>query len=440
MTSTHLSEFRKAVYQSFRRRSDTLVDLIDALTVAGHVESPVALSEESPFRRKFSAVYDALLNGEFEFDSLLHALIEYQPVDSHTIAGYVVYAVDTTPNERPEAETLPDRGALKGGKKDPVRYGHKYSWVGRLVQRNTSWVAPVDIERVSTDLTDSQVAAVQVAGLDQRDPRPKVLVADSRYDDHGFLGIFCKLKHCWALVRMRGNRVLFEQPELKEPGSKGAPRKHGPKFKLKQLPREPDRTQSFALGNQTVSVQAWQNLHFKKLALLVGTVLKIEFLKADGTPRYKRPIWLFWTGSENVALQDLCLMYLWRFAIEHLFRFLKQHLGLNSNRSPSLISTAQWMWLCALAYWQLLLLRDEGSHSRPAWHPRFKGDQPTTITPRQVQRSAFVFLVQLGTPATQPKLAGKGSGRQPGYQPARRKRYSIVRKTKKTPKQAALSP
>lgn len=416
------------------------MDLMDALTVAGHVDSPVALSEESPFRRKFSAVYDALRNGEFEFDSLLNALIEHQPAGSDTLAGYAVYAVDTTPNERQEAETLPDRGALKANKKDPVRYGHKYSWLGRLVQRNTSWVAPVDIERVSTDLTDSQVAAVQVAALDQRDPRPKVLVADSRYDDHGFLGIFSKLKNCWALVRTRGNRVLYEQPGPKEPGSKGAPRKHGPKFKLKQPSREPDRTQAFTLGNQTVSVQAWQGLHFKKLAVLVGTVLKIEFLKADGTPRYKRPIWLFWTGPEHVALQDLCLMYLWRFAIEHLFRFLKQHLGLNCNRSPNLASTAQWMWLCALAYWQLLLLREAGCHSRPAWHPRFNGDQPRAITPRQVQRSAFVFLLQLGTPASQPKPVGKGTGRQKGYHPAPRKRYSIVRKTKKVPKQAALSP
>jgi hypothetical protein len=34
--------------------------LIDALTVAGHVSSPVALSEEAPFRRKFSMVYDTL--------------------------------------------------------------------------------------------------------------------------------------------------------------------------------------------------------------------------------------------------------------------------------------------------------------------------------------------------------------------------------------------
>ncbi|MGA7608390.1 MAG: hypothetical protein WCA79_20955 [Anaerolineales bacterium] len=84
------------------------------------------------------------------------------------------------------------------------------------------------------------------------------------------------------------------------------------------------------MGKQKVRVRAWRDLHFKRLASLLRTVLCIEFLKENGTPRYKRPIWLFWTGSYDVTLQDLCHMYLWRFAkvvcsvtIEHLFRFLK---------------------------------------------------------------------------------------------------------------------
>jgi len=35
-------------------------DLVDALTVAGHADSPVALSEENPFRRKFSSIFETL--------------------------------------------------------------------------------------------------------------------------------------------------------------------------------------------------------------------------------------------------------------------------------------------------------------------------------------------------------------------------------------------
>lgn len=87
-----IQQFRKAVYQSISKRADSILDLVDALTVAGHVDSPVALSEETPFRRKFSSVYDALQHGEFDFDLLQQALLTFQPGDSEQIAGYEVYA------------------------------------------------------------------------------------------------------------------------------------------------------------------------------------------------------------------------------------------------------------------------------------------------------------------------------------------------------------
>ena len=96
-------------------------------------------------------------------------------------------------------------------------------------------------------------------------------------------------------------------------------------------------------------------------------------------------------------------MYLWRFAIEHMFRFLKQHMGLNASRSNNLVSTEQWMWLCALAYWQLLLMREEVADARPAWQPRFRDGQQKELTPGQVQRAALRYLLQLGTPAHSPR-------------------------------------
>jgi hypothetical protein len=95
-----LQQFRKAVYQSVRKRADGFFYLLDVLTVLGHVKSPVALSEEPPFQRKFSSIFDTLHEAEFDFDRLLQALYEHQPANSEQIAGYKVYALDTTPNER----------------------------------------------------------------------------------------------------------------------------------------------------------------------------------------------------------------------------------------------------------------------------------------------------------------------------------------------------
>jgi hypothetical protein len=435
-----LQQFRQTVYQSLIKRADAFFDLLDALTVACHVSSPVALSEETPFRRKFSSVFDTLLQGEFDFDELLSALYEHQPSDSEQIAGYEVYGLDTTPNERPEAETLEDRGSLKTQKDEPVRYGHKYSWLVRLVNWGTSWVAPVDVQRVATCLSDSQAGGVQVQELDRRNPKPKVVVSDSLYANHLFLAVFVALKNTFALVRLRSNMVFFGRPKPHPKGKRGAPAKHGPKFKLSSPSRPSDQSESFLLGEQTVTLQAWHGLHLKKLTGLVGTVLRIEFLRPDGTPRYKRPMWLFWSGPQTTPLQDLCRMYLWRFAIEHFFRFGKQHLGLNANQSTDPVSIDQWMWLCALAYWQLLLMRAEVDNVRPAWHPTPAASEPSKRTPGQVQRGALRFIVGMGTPARATRTAGKGKGRPKGYCPAPRKRFPVVKKAKSTPVQASANP
>jgi len=433
-----LSKFRDAVYQKACYRPDAILDLIDALTIAGQVSSPVAISESPLFRRKFSSIYDVMLEGEIEVEQVRDLLVACQPAESEMIAGYEVYAIDATPNERMAAETLPDRGALKAQQNEPVRYGHKYSWLVRLVQSGTSWVAPTDVQRINTKSTDTKLAAEQVQALARRNPRPKVITADSRYRDRHFLGIFAQLENTFALVRLQNNQKLSQVPVPKPKGSRGAPPKHGADFQLNAITRLPDASEEFFLSKQKVRVRAWHKLHFKRFASVVGTVVCVEFLKEDGTPRYKRPIWLFWTGSEDVMLQDLCRMYLWRFAIEHLFRFLKQHMGLNSNRSPDLVSTEKWMWLCALAYWQLLLMRNLVQPNRPAWHPRYKNGQMRPLTPAQVQRSALTYLLQSGTPARNTRPAGKGYGRQKGYRPASRPRYEVVFKTKKALKQPQI--
>lgn len=410
------------------------MDLVNALTIAGHVSSPVALSESPLFKRKFSSVYDALVFGDLG-EELRTVFSNSQDENWETIAGYEVHAVDATPNERMAAETLEDRGALKASQKEPVRYGHKYSWLVRLVQSGTSWAAPEDIERIGTETTDTKVAAQQVKDLAKRNEHPKVITADSRYRDKYFLGAFANLTNTYALVRLQNNQKLSQAPLPKLPGSRGAPSKHGADFQLTAIEREVDASETFFLGKQKVRVRVWNKLHFKRVPKVIGAVVCVEFLKEDDTPRYKRPLWLFWTGPEEVSPQDLCKMYLWRFAIEHLFRFLKQNLGLNSHRSSNLESLKHWMWVVALAYWQLLLMREAVQPNRPAWHPRKKDGQDKPLTPAQVQRSAQAFLLQSGISANKVRPAGKGRGRKKGYCPAPRKRFEVVFKTKKAQNQ-----
>jgi hypothetical protein len=186
-TPTFFQQFRQQLYQSLPKRADATLDFIDALTVAGHVASPVALSEESPFRRKFSSIYDVLSEGQLEPVPLHGLLTASQPVEAETMAGYEVYGLDATPDERPEAETLAERGLLKAQKNEPVRLGQKFSWLVRLVKPGTSGVAPWDVRRIKTSSNDNQTAAEQVKALDQQNSRLKVVVADSLYANQMFL-------------------------------------------------------------------------------------------------------------------------------------------------------------------------------------------------------------------------------------------------------------
>ena len=413
------------------------MDLVDALTSAPVVESPVGLSESPLFRREFSSVYDFLKSGRIVYWRLRQVLFRNQPEEAETIAGYEVYAVDCTKDPAPEAETLPDRGQSKKGRHAPIEVGHVYSWLVRLVARGTSWCMPLDIRRVPTESTDSQVGSEQVATLAaQESSRPKVVVADSLYCNVAFLSIFMTLQSVYALVRIRSNRVLYEEPPERQPGQRGRPRKHGDKFKLSAPSREADRVETCTLLGQQVRLMAWQDLHFYKLPFLVGMVLSVQFLKADGTPRFKRPLYLFWTGPTSVALADLARMYLWRFAIEHMFRFLKQHMGLTASNSPSLQARLRWVWSCALAYTQLLFIRHQVADRRPRWHPTHVRGKVRPLTPRQVQRVALPFLLTLGSPASEPQPAGKGTGRPPGYRPEPRKRHPVVKKSRKRRKAA----
>lgn len=434
MNTNLLQQFRDTVYQALPKRADATMDLLDALTAASHVESPVALSESVLFRRGFASVYDALEEGELPEATLREIFSQNQPAACETIAGYEVSALDCTPNPRPEAETLPNRIYLKSQKRQVAQVGEKFSWVGRLVKPGTSWIAPQDIQRVTCTSTDSEVAVEQVKRLDKQNDRRKVIVADSLYGNHYFLAAFLVVTTVVALVRLRSNLRLYENPIPKPPKAKGRPRVHGPVFKLTAPSRPADREVNVTLSGQKVRLSAWHGLHLRKLPTLVGMILRVEFLKADDSPRYKTPLYLFWTGPLNVPLADLCRMYLWRFAIEHAFRFLKQRLGLNVAQSSNPQAVSHWMWLVALAYWQLLLMESLVADHRPAWYRQSPPQQAWSLSPGVVQRGALPFLLGLGTPAVPPRPAGKGLGRAQGYRPQPKKRYPVVRKSQKPAK------
>ncbi len=126
MNTKPLQQFRDTVYQALPKRADATMDLLDALTTATSVSSPVALSESPLFRRGFASVYDVLEEGDLPEEALQEIFQQSQPATCETIAGYEVYAVDCTSNPRPEAETLPERIHLKSQTEQVAQVGERF--------------------------------------------------------------------------------------------------------------------------------------------------------------------------------------------------------------------------------------------------------------------------------------------------------------------------
>ena len=84
-TETAFQQFQRLVYQSMKSRADVGLEYVNALSSAGRVESPVAVSESPLFSRQFSSVYDWLKSGEFDGEQLGEALYKTQPADATQI-------------------------------------------------------------------------------------------------------------------------------------------------------------------------------------------------------------------------------------------------------------------------------------------------------------------------------------------------------------------
>ena len=191
------------------------------------------------------------------------------------------------------------------------------------------------------------------------------------------------------------------------------------------------------LLGQEVRLSAWYSQHLRKLPALVGLVLRVELLKADGTPRYVRPLWLFWSGPQEIVLANLITMYLLRFTIEHFFRFIKQRLGLLAAHLGDLAPIETWAQVVALAYWQLLLSRYLVKPTYRPWDPTARQDPNRPLTPGQVLDAWRAFSRTLDTPAAAPGAAGKAPGRAPGYQPRPRERHPVAKAQSRRVKAAA---
>jgi hypothetical protein len=401
------------------------MSLVDALLTDSMAESIVELSLSPVFRRKWSSVYAALRNGQLNTERLVRLYQANVPEQERPM-----WVVDASTWQRPDAETLPERGyhhVASGVKNDkPVGIGHSYSTVVMVPEQAGSWALPLRHERVAIGESEVSVGARQVRELAKRSRRRPIVTLDSGYTGPKWLQA-TREGGFDTLGRLRPNRCLYRRPGPYR--GQGAPRKDGEALNLRQPDtwRNPDEAVCLhdpELGRIEVSV--WHQMHFKAARQHEVVVVHVHRLDARGTRRSPTDLWLMYDGLTPFNLLQDWKLYLRRYTIEHWYRFIKNDLLWTAFASTGLHNTQLWSWLVTLAYWQLWLARDIVADQPRAWERRSRPSP--LLTPGRVKRAFAGLFASIGTPARCPKPRGKSPGRLPGSKSPPRIRYPVVKR------------
>jgi hypothetical protein len=475
-----LEQFRLDLYDLLAYRPDALLDLIDALASNTFARSVVELSLSVLFRRGHSSLPDAIDNffqasatetEAAERQSWAQALMRlsgsYLPPPQ--ARPFWLWGIDVTPLPRQFARTLADRSyvyqpnTLKGNK--PVTIGHQASVVAQLPEKEAGsppWLIPLIISRVGSRQSKNEAGVAQVKALLSDETLPfagdlNVLVGDSDYSSVLFLGPTAEYENLVTVTRAANNRVFYRQPAPRPPDPKpgqGHPTWYGEPFRLKEPATwgEPDETLITTYTSRrgqtyTLHLEGWHDLLMRgKRDLPMHqhpfTLVRARLLDHKGKPVFKRPMWLMALGERRyeLSLRAIWDAYEQRVDLEHFFRFGKQKLLLDAYQTPIVEHEENWWQLGQLAYMQLYLARDLAEALPRPWEKHLLKMAHTDIASPAIVLRAFERIIsRIGTPAKAPKPRGKSSGRAKGQKPGPRKRYPVIKKTKKGQKSSAAA-
>lgn len=172
-------------------------------------------------------------------------------------------------------------------------------------------------------------------------------------------------------------------------------------------------------------LDVWERLHTQPAPLVNLTVIRVSLARLPRRERPPKPLWLVWTGGALPA--DLRVLWPWyqrRFAVEHLFRLLKQALGWTTIRPRWPQTADRWSWLLAIALWELWLARELVADQRLPW----ERSAAASLSPGRVRRGFGGLLLTLSTLAKPPQPRGKSPGRSVGHCPGPAPRYPVQRR------------
>lgn len=452
-------QFRSGVYQNFAgcKRTDTLMDLVDALSSNTTAKSPVELTLNTHFRRSYTALNKAVRVNCLDNNRL--AQLANQAVAALKNRKFYLFGSDVTSNPRPYAETLPDRGyvyqpnTIKGNK--PIAVGHQYSLLAMLPEQEQAnaghWVIPMAMDRVESQENKELVGARQMQEIltDAKLPFSEALcvqVVDASYSKPSFLSYNADTANLVVIARARGSRTFYRQPNLdtQNAGGKGHPTWYGSRFSLQEPETwgQPDETAETSYTGQKkktyrVEIQGWHNLIMRgKKGIVMRdhpfSLIKVCWYDQEDKQVFHKPLWLIVLGERraDLSLLDIFQAYQQRYDLEHFFRFGKQKLLLDKFQTPDDQNEENWWRLVALAYLQLWAARELTTSLPRPWERNLPSVLNKLVTPSTALRDMDRIIRQFGTLAPAPKPRGKSPGWKKGKPRTQRPHLPVVKKGK----------
>jgi hypothetical protein len=382
-------------------------------------------------QRHWSGLYDALRHGRFDLNPLRPLLVQTaHSLAPLRLAGYRVVLVDHSGYPRPAARTVAERERYHGPNNSQL-VGHRYSWLSQVVDAASTWLAPLDVERIGPAATPVSVAFQQVRRAAAASPEPLLLVGDREYGVNELLEVFCELSphQLGAVVRLRSNLVFYQAPPARQPGQKGAPRKYGARVQLNDPaslpPADWQSTQPLAGGEQ-LELCGWAGWQRRGYAGQALRVVQVRQVRADGQAKYVQPLWLLVLGE--LAWPHAAGAYRLRWREETWHAQAKELLGWSRAALGSVERQDRWSWVVLLAGWQLLWTRQVAAdHPRPWERPSGGAGLPLG----RVQRDYGRIIREFGLAGAAPKARGKAPGRAVGRVLGPKKRQPLLNRKAK---------
>jgi len=467
-----IQEFREGLYKLFTKRSDSTMNLLDAISSYGHqCDSVVKLSLSPLFKRTYSSITDVLSSGlpEVDWKSIQRLIYQYRNTDKANEPHRFI--IDCTANPRVYARTLEDRhmthfpNPAPGNK--PICTGHQYSVLASLPNEELSkqkhWLLPLSAVRVKSSEKGNEIGMTQIIDTIQSlglIDQLNISIGDSLYGTENCRSIASSQKNLIHIFRLNSKRNIFFPPTNESTNisiKSGRNKEFGTKMKLGEpnthSPSDQSTTTDWVSNKgkkYKVNIQVWNNMLLRGSRKFRSSqhplnVIRIEVFDEQGETLYKRPLWLgvFGNRRNEMSLIDVYENYRARYNIEHLFRFSKGNLLIDKHQTAKVYHEELWWSLCLLAYTQLYLAKNISSCLPSPWeryspvYKNIEGQKDKVSTPSQTQRGFYDILKALGTPAQECAKRGKAKGRTTGEIQTKRSIHPVVFKEKKERKKPA---